>query len=267
MTAPARGSSQGSITISLLGCRVLVPGAEPGEPALPIDLRPGGCTVLVGRSGEGKSLLCRLALGCLPGPPLRVAGSLRIRGESSSPQDVDLAGRTPGSDLACAARLRGTVVGYVPQGGREALVPGWSVARFLATLGPARPQDRELTPWLPRLGLPRLEAIATAAPTELSEGMIRRLLLAIALAGTAPLLVVDEPTTGLDPRLRTAIGEALASELARGRGLLLATHDVPLARRVGSRFLLVQDGRAVAGAEGTDPWPEPFAPWEAGEDV
>ena len=246
--------------IALRGCRVLAPGQAQREPGLDLELRCGGSAVLLGRSGAGKTLLSRLLLGSLPGPPLRVEGAIELA-EGEQLRRIELSGRRAGMDLRALSGLRGGVVGYVPQGGRESLVPGWPVGRILASMGRAGPDEARLAGLLQRFGLPSGRTLRDRVATELSEGMIRRLMLAAGLARRAPLLVVDEPTSGLDPDMRETVAEALAGLLDDGRGLVVATHDVALARMVGREFLLVEDGgvstRTVAGVD----WPEAFAPW------
>ena len=250
--------------IALRGCRVSAPGAPAVETALDVELRCGASVVLLGRSGGGKTLLSRLLLGSLPPSPLRVVGAIELA-EGEQVRRLELSGRRPGVDLRALATLRGVAVGYVPQGGRETLVPGWPVGRILASLGPAGPDEARLAGLLRRFGLPPGAELRDRVATELSEGMIRRLLLAVGLARRAPLLVVDEPTTGLDPALRGTVAEALADLLDQGRGLVVATHDIALARRVGRCFLLVEGGRILARAEEGEAWPPAFDDWRDDE--
>lgn len=249
--------------LTLRGCRVCLPGAPPVDGALDIELFCGASAVLLGRSGAGKSLLSRLLLGALPPSPLRAQGAVEIGG--ADPKVLELAGRTAGVDLRPLAALRGREVGYVPQGGRESLVPGWPVGRILDSLGPAAPDEADFAALLGRFGLPPRDQLRDRVATELSEGMIRRLLLAAGLAGRAPLLVVDEPTTGLDPALRETVADALAELLEQGRGLLVATHDVALARRVGRTFSLVESGRVLAQAQAGQDWPPALHDWRHDE--
>jgi len=248
------------LRVALRGCRVAPTGVEPVTGALDVELGCGAGVVLLGRSGAGKTLLSRLLLGSLPPAPLQVTGAVELI-EDEGVQRLELAGRRPGVDLEALAALRGRTVAWVPQGGRESLVPGWSVGRIVASLGPARPDEAPLARLLRRFGLTPGPALWERVATELSEGMIRRLLLALGLAGPAPLLVVDEPTTGLDPELRLTVGDVLAEAVAQGRGLVVTTHDVTLARRVGDRFLLVEAGRVAASAEPGAPWPPAFEAW------
>lgn len=215
--------------LELTAPRIVLPHRSPAGPPLDISVGPGECFVLLGRSGSGKTLLCRYAAGLEPGAPLLASPPPRV--PEAQP-------------------------GFVPQGGRENLVPGWSVGRHLAWLGLS---VEATTSVAAELGLD-LPANLSARATELSEGMIRRLLLALVLAGDPSLLIVDEPTTGLDPLSRELLTKTLAGSLARGVGVLLSTHDVRVASAIGTRFALVEHGAIVAVAPKLEPT-GPFAAW------
>ena len=90
---------------------------------------------------------------------------------------------------------------------------------------------------------------AGARPAELSGGMKRRLLVARALVNRPSLIVLDEPTTGLDPQARRAVWELLASLRARGVTLIVTTHYMEEAHRICDRLLIMDEGRIVT--EGT----------------
>jgi lipooligosaccharide transport system ATP-binding protein len=86
----------------------------------------------------------------------------------------------------------------------------------------------------------------------LSGGMKRRLMVARALVGRPELVVLDEPTTGLDPRARAALWERLAELRRLGTTLLLTTHYMEEAERLCDRVAMVDDGRIVAAASPRD---------------
>jgi lipooligosaccharide transport system ATP-binding protein len=90
---------------------------------------------------------------------------------------------------------------------------------------------------------------AGARPAELSGGMKRRLLIARALVNDPQLVVLDEPTTGLDPQARRAVWELLGSLRARGVTLIVTTHYMEEAHRICDRLVIMDLGRIVA--EGT----------------
>jgi ABC-type polar amino acid transport system ATPase subunit len=88
-------------------------------------------------------------------------------------------------------------------------------------------------------------ARAHARPSELSGGEAQRVAIARALAVDPPMLLLDEPTASLDPARRGELGEALVALAATGRTLVIATHDVPFARGVATRAVILADGQVV----------------------
>ena len=87
---------------------------------------------------------------------------------------------------------------------------------------------------------------ANARPGELSGGMKRRLSLARALVNDPKLLLLDEPTTGLDPQARHLMWERLQLLLQQGKSILLTTHFMDEAERLCSRLLVLDHGRKIA---------------------
>ena len=87
---------------------------------------------------------------------------------------------------------------------------------------------------------------ADAKPGELSGGMKRRLTLARALVNDPDVLIMDEPTTGLDPQARHLIWERLRSLLTRGKTILLTTHFMEEAERLCHRVCVIEEGRKIA---------------------
>ncbi|MGO3797410.1 MAG: ATP-binding cassette domain-containing protein, partial [Pauljensenia sp.] len=80
----------------------------------------------------------------------------------------------------------------------------------------------------------------------LSGGLRRRLDLAAAVVGRPELLILDEPTTGLDPSARRAVHDLVAEQVEAGSSLLLTTHDLAEADRLADRILILDRGRVVA---------------------
>ncbi len=253
MTAPA-------FRLRLQGGRIQMPG-RPGDPAeYELIVEPGRKTVLMGRSGAGKSLLARLTLGQLPLWPVQTEGQVEIQ-HAGAKLSVDLGAFPPGASVPQLAALRGDVISFVPQGGRENLVPGWTVRQhFRTVLGDDPVRLERGYEGMTALGVPATEANLDALATELSEGMIRRVLVALSMARGAEVLVIDEPTTGLDPGSREAFRRLLDEQLKdSGAGLLLITHDVDLAEDLRGEALLVRDGVVVARTEDLNTAEEPFA--------
>lgn len=189
-----------------------------------LRVAPGEALVVIGETGSGKSLIAQALLGLVPAG-FRVGGRLRLAGRAVALSDQ------------AAVRLlwaHGTML--LPQDARAALDPTMRVGRQFATAGNAEAA-------LAAVDLPR-EA-ARAYPFALSGGMAQRVLVATALGGSAPLVVVDEPTKGLDPARIGQVAASLRGLLAQGRSLIVITHDVALARALGGAVAVLREGRIV----------------------
>jgi lipooligosaccharide transport system ATP-binding protein len=189
-------------------------------------LRGGECFGLLGPNGAGKTTTLRLALG-LSDPD---AGEIRLCGLAVPPH-----GR--------AARLH---VGVVPQ--TDSLDPDFSVAEnlivFARYFGIREAAIRSRIPKL--LEFAGLEGRAKSKIQSLSGGMKRRLNLARALVNDPELLVLDEPTTGLDPQARHLIWDRLKKLLQQGKTVLLTTHFMDEAERLCDRLAIMDAGRFIA---------------------
>lgn len=189
-------------------------------------LRRGECFALLGPNGAGKTTTLRCCLG-LTAPS---GGRIELAGEP-----VPLRARE--------ARVR---VGVVPQ--MDNLDPDFTVTENLLVYGRyfglADAVVRARIPQL--LAFAGLEGKADARLATLSGGMKRRLTLARALVNDPELLVLDEPTTGLDPQARHLIWERLKALLARGKTVLLTTHFMDEAERLASRLAILDAGRLIA---------------------
>jgi ABC-2 type transport system ATP-binding protein len=91
-----------------------------------------------------------------------------------------------------------------------------------------------------------LEEKAEAWTSKLSGGQRQRLSLACALVGDPELLVLDEPTTGLDPQARLRMGETIRSYRDRGRAILVSTHYMDEAQRLCDRVAVIDRGKVIA---------------------
>ncbi|MEU8758732.1 ABC transporter ATP-binding protein [Streptomyces sp. NPDC048659] len=202
------------------------------------DLAAGECLALVGESGCGKSVLASALLGLLPGNA-ETEGSALLDGT-----DLLAAG-----ERALARTVRGRRVGLVPQSPAAHLTPVRTVRAHLEET------VRALTGTPRRARRAAAEAAAARAafpaghldryPHELSGGLAQRAATALALIGDAPLLLADEPTTGLDRELVDRTADELRRHADEGKALLLITHDLAAARRVADRVAVMYAGRIV----------------------
>jgi lipooligosaccharide transport system ATP-binding protein len=193
---------------------------------LSFDVVPGECFGLLGPNGAGKTTTLRMLLGIVAPD----AGRISLCGE-------------PVPARAREARAR---VGVVPQ--FDNLDPDFTVRENLLVFGRyfglSASESRALV--APLLEFARLESKANARVGELSGGMRRRLTLARALVNDPDVLIMDEPTTGLDPQARHLIWERLRSLLARGKTILLTTHFMEEAERLCNRVCVIEEGRKIA---------------------
>lgn len=194
-----------------------------------LDLRSRTVTTLLGRNGAGKSSLL-----------WALQGALTCAGE------IVVDGRDPRRLSAADARRLVTLVPqtaadllYLPSVGDECAQadtesdaePG-TTADLLATLGVVVPTDRD--------------------PRDLSEGQRLALVLAIQLAVRPPVLLLDEPTRGLDYRAKAELRRMIRTLAASGMAVLVSTHDVEFAAAASRRTLLMADGELIADATTAD---------------
>jgi lipooligosaccharide transport system ATP-binding protein len=212
----------------LFSCTDLVKryGASTVVNHLSFAIRPGECLGVIGPNGAGKTTTIRMCLG-LTAPD---AGQITAFG-------MDM----PRQALAIKQRL-----GVVSQ--LDTLDPDFDCAENLLVYGRyfGLP-DAVIRERIPRLlEFAALTHKAGAKPGELSGGMKRRLSLARALVNDPQLLLLDEPTTGLDPQARHLMWERLQWLLQQGKSILLTTHFMDEAERLCSRLLVLDHGRKIA---------------------
>ncbi|MFC8170841.1 ABC transporter ATP-binding protein [Streptomyces sp. NPDC057325] len=191
-----------------------------------VDLRvdPGETVALMGRNGAGKSTL----LAALVGMIAPTSGTVRI------------AGRTP---HATDPRELIRQVGLVPQEPRDLLYADTVAAECAAADADAGAEDGTCRALVSEL----LPGVADDThPRDLSEGQRLALALAVVLTGRPPLLLLDEPTRGLDYAAKARLVEHLRGLAEDGHAIVLATHDVELAAELAHRVVILADGEVVA---------------------
>jgi len=193
---------------------------------LSFAIAPGECVGLLGPNGAGKTTTLRMALGLV----VPDAGRVRILG----------------LDMPAHARVVKARLGVVAQ--FDTLDPDFTCAENLLVYGRYFGLTaRELRPRIAELlDFAALAHKADARPGELSGGMRRRLSLARALVNDPALLLLDEPTTGLDPQARHLMWERLQRLLQQGKSILLTTHFMDEAERLCHRLVIVDHGRKIA---------------------
>jgi len=183
-----------------------------------VTVDPGTVTAVIGPNGSGKTTLLGLLCGLLQ----PTAGSVEYLGPPVSRE-----------------------IGYVPQ--RPSFRPGFT-ARETLEFYAALVDDETPAERLDRVGL---AAVAGRQVEALSGGMVRLLGVAQATVGDPPVVVLDEPGTGLDPGMSRRIFEVIGELAAGGGAVVLSSHDLPRVERFADRALVLDRGELVA--EGSPP--------------
>jgi ABC-2 type transport system ATP-binding protein len=194
---------------------------------LSLTVPPGALTVLLGPNGAGKSTTLDVCEG------LRRAdeGSVRVLG--SDPWRAD-------------ARHRAQVGVMLQRAGQPSGFTARDALRAAADLYAAPRPVAELSALL------RLEELGRTSFRRLSGGEQQRVGLAVALVGRPSLLLLDEPTAGMDPALRREVWEVLRAEVDRGASVLVTTHQIDEAAEHAQHVLLMAQGRLVAHGTPTE---------------
>ncbi|MFE0317962.1 ABC transporter ATP-binding protein [Streptomyces albogriseolus] len=189
-----------------------------------LTVSPGETIALMGRNGAGKSTL----LGALVGLVAPSSGSVRTGGAVPH--------RTRPRDLV-------RKVGLVPQEPRDLLY-----ADTVAAECAAADRDAEAEPGTCRALLTELlpSVADDSHPRDLSEGQRLTLALAVVLTARPPLLLLDEPTRGLDYAAKARLTAILRRLAAEGHAIVMATHDVELAAELAHRVVLLAEGEVIA---------------------
>jgi lipooligosaccharide transport system ATP-binding protein len=193
---------------------------------LDFEIRRGECFGLLGPNGAGKTTTLRCCLGLIDPD----GGTIEVVGE-------------PVPQAARQARIR---VGVVPQ--QDNLDPDFTVTENLVIYGRYFGIKRAtLEARIPKLlEFAGLASKGKSGIRTLSGGMKRRLTLARALINDPELLILDEPTTGLDPQARHLIWDGLRQLLTQGKTILLTTHFMDEAERLATRLAVIDHGTMIA---------------------
>jgi energy-coupling factor transport system ATP-binding protein len=192
--------------------------------AVDLDLAGGQVCGLMGRNGAGKSSL----LWSLQGAGRRTAGTVDVRGVDPAGQPAAAARALVGLVPQSAADLLylETVAEELEQADRESGRPAGSASQLLDELLPALPRD--------------------VHPRDLSEGQRLALVLAIQLVAGPDVVLLDEPTRGLDYDAKSRLAGVLRDLAAKGHAVVVSTHDVEFVAASCDRVVVLADGEVVA---------------------
>ena len=225
-----------------------------------LEMQRGETLGLVGESGCGKTTFGMTLLGHLrPGGQV-LAGSVRFEG-------VDLFDLEPNE----LANIRGQRVAVIPQSASSALTPtmrvGDQIAEVLTLhvgLAGSELQERTLE-LLTQVHLPQVDDLARRYPHELSGGQLQRVAVAMGLAGKPELLVLDEPTTGLDVTTQAHILDLLREiQESTGTAMLYISHDMGAIARVCDRLAVMYAGEIVEDGAISEVFAQPVHPYTRG---
>lgn len=225
-----------------------------------LQIRKGEVIGLVGESGCGKSTLALALLGFLRGGGEVLGGKIRYRNLSL----FDL----PEQDLA---DLRGGNIALIPQNAGQSLTPTMkleaqlSEALKLHSDLPARQHRARAIELLTLVRLPSPEQLLDRYPHQLSGGQQQRVAIAMALAGEPEILLLDEPTTGLDVTTQAHILELLRELRQRlGTTMVFVSHDLGVIARISDRVAVMYAGEMIELGNCADILRNPAHPYTRG---
>jgi urea transport system ATP-binding protein len=194
---------------------------------LDLDITKGKCTCLMGRNGVGKTTLVQSVMGILP---VR-SGRMMFDGQDLS--------------KLSAEKRAGLGIGYVPQG--RQIFPLLTVEENLKIgLSSRRDKVRSIPDSIYQM-FPVLKEMSNRRGGDLSGGQQQQLAIGRALVLDPTMLILDEPTEGIQPNIVQEIGDII-NRLNKEIGLtvLLVEQKLPITRRVADQFIIMERGRAVA---------------------
>lgn len=224
-----------------------------------LTIAPGETLGLVGESGCGKSTLGQAMMGYLR------TGS-RIVGGSVNFNDLDMF-NLPSRELEM---IRGRQIALIPQNAGQSLTPSMKVGRQLIEAlkysgNKSNRFEEHMLELLGQVRLPEPEELASRYPHELSGGQQQRVAVAMALAGEPDMLVLDEPTTGLDVTTQAHILELLRDIVAESQtAMMYISHDMGVIARVSDRVALMYAGEIVEDVTSNIIFKSPSHPYARG---
>jgi energy-coupling factor transporter ATP-binding protein EcfA2 len=207
-------ATPGDPLVTARGIRVVL-GDHPAVRGVDLELRAGDVIALFGRNGAGKSTLLRALADLVTASAGHIDRQVRVAYVPQNPNTM-LFAPTVRRELEETQRLLGH---------RDAA----AVDRWLHAL--------------------HLTDLASSHPRNLSGGERQRVAIAAVAVGGAPVLLLDEPTRGMDAPSRAALEHAVHSHAAAGGAVVLATHDVELAARIATHAVVLGDGEVVADGD------------------
>lgn len=194
-----------------------------------LEVKEGSCMCLMGRNGVGKTTLLRTIMGSTKAQ----SGKITFAGQvlSDKPQSA----RAPAG------------IGLVPQG-RE-IFSQLTVLENLLVGAAAKPKKKAVVPDRIYNLFPVLKEMLHRRGGDLSGGQQQQLAIGRALMSEPKLLILDEPTEGIQPNIVKHIGDILLKLNEEGLAILLVEQKLPFARRIAKEFCILDRGRRVASGQ------------------
>lgn len=204
------------------------------------DVKPGRIVGLVGESGSGKSVTARSIMGMVPRPGRIAGGEVLFQGRN-----------IVGLSEEELRRIRGKQIAMVFQDPQAALNPvktvGWQIEEALRVHGMPKDEARVRSIELLRqVGIPEPDKRVDEFPHQFSGGMRQRVVIAVAIANSAPLIIADEPTTALDTTIQAQVLRLLAELRDQlNVGVMMITHDMGVVAELCDDVIVMYGGRVV----------------------
>jgi len=219
--------------------RVELDSGRPVIEDVSLRVRRGETLGLVGESGSGKTTAALALLGYARAGMRIAGGRVVVAGDEIALHDE-----------GAARRIRGRLVSHVPQDPATNLNPSLRVGGFLGDVlaehRPAQANQETILASLGRVHLPAQAEFARRFPHELSGGQQQRVLIASALVCEPPLIVLDEPTTGLDVVTQARVlAEIKRLHAGNDTALLYVSHDLAVISEIADRIAVMYAGRVV----------------------
>lgn len=227
--------------LRLTDLAVSAPGGEPIVEDVSFAVRSGEILGIVGESGSGKTTTALALMGHTQGGAVLTCGEV-VLGEDAFAV----------TELNALRKMRGHRISYVPQNPGSALNPsmrvGEAIAEMLSQHRQARTANEEpsIEAALGRVGLPATREFARRYPHQLSGGQQQRVCILVAVVGDPPVVIFDEPTTGLDVVTQASILEELERlRLEHEIGIIYVSHDLAVVAKIASRIAVMYSGRII----------------------
>jgi peptide/nickel transport system ATP-binding protein len=233
---PTPGAGTAEPVVRVADLRVIVPGSHTIVDGVEFELRPGEVLGLVGESGSGKTTV-----------------ALALLGYARKGMELHGAALVDGTDVIAASEsvrqdVRGRVVSYVPQDPSASLNPALRLEtqlrdRLRAHDRAGLDRDRRISDVLDRMHLPTTREFLRRYPHQLSGGQVQRVCIALAVLCRPRVLVLDEPTTGLDVMTQARVLELVNGVIAADdTAAVYVTHDLAVVSGLADRIAVMYSG-------------------------